>query len=305
MTLKGVISTPMTPFDGNENIDPSRIPDHMAWAAQQGLDGVFVLGTWGGFPLLSFDERKAVGEAYIDSCRRENLSCTVNIGTPCVKEAEYLARHAEDKGATAVASLIPYYHASGGYYTLDHYRRYFDRLLKATDLPLFLYNNPRTTGILLSPAEFTVLAADGLAGVKDGSKDVGWIMSTQAMLKEKGLKVDIVPGNTTAMLYSHLYGLPAITSGAAVTFPKLATDIFDSLKREAFGDARRLHALLMEARRVISRYGNPAQATYSALTAMKKPDLGLPRIPWLPLDSAKATDLVKELEAIDGIDEYL
>lgn len=302
--FEGSIATPPTPFHPDESVAPELIDGHIRWLAEHGVRGVFVLGTWGAFPLLSFQERKEVAEAFALASRDYGIGCIVNVGSTCMHEAEELARQAKDTGATAMAAVIPYYHSSAGYYGLDHCRGYFERIRQAADLPLFLYNNPRTTGVLLNPEEFVTLVEDGLWGVKDGSKDVGWIMSAQARLADLGLTAEIIPGNTTAMLYAHGYGLKAVTSGASVTFPRLSADVFNALERGDWAYAERQHAVLMRTRRAILRYGNPAMATYGLLQAMGVPDLGVPRIPWKGLEAEQAKALLSELAAIEGLDAW-
>lgn len=302
--FKGSIATPPTPFHLDESLAPEVVDAHIRWLGENGVQGVFVLGTWGAFPLLSFQERRLMTEAFARASQHHGIGCIVNVGSPCIHEAEELARQAKDTGATAMAAVIPYYHSSAGYYELDHYRAYFERIREAADLPLFLYNNPRTTGVLLNPEEFVTLVEDGLWGVKDGSKDVGWIMSAQARLADLGLTAEIIPGNTTAMLYAKAYGLKAVTSGASVSFPRLSADVFTALEQEDWVNAGRQHAVLMRTRRAILRYGNPAMVTYGLLQAMGAPDLGVPRMPWKGLEAAQARALLSELAAIEDLDAW-
>ena len=304
MIVNGPISTPTTPFNEKGDIEPEKIQSHIEWAASQGISGIFVLGTWGGFTLLTFEERKVIAEAFCRASRDNNIKCIVNTGTPCIKEARELTIHAESVGADAVASLIPYYHSSGGYYTLDHYRAYFNELTNLVDIPFYLYNNPRTTGVLLSPQDFVALVKDGLAGVKDGSKDVGWLMAAQALLEKEDVKATIILGNTTAMLYAKQYGLSAVTSGASVAFPKLSFDIFNSMSSD-FKFASQLHHLLMSTRRIAAQYGNPAMVNYSLLKALDIPDLGFPRLPWSDLTRAQSDRLLSDIREIPGISDYI
>jgi 4-hydroxy-tetrahydrodipicolinate synthase len=305
MIFSGAISTPLTPFDSNEKISPGLIDEHINWEAEHGVHGLFVLGTWGAFPLLSFEERKSIAKEYITAANRYGIGSIIQIGSPCLHESIELIHQAHDHGATAIAAVIPYYHSSAGYYSFDHYRKYFERILKESELPLFVYNNRRTTGVLLSPREFVTLVEDGFHGVKDGSKDVGWIMSAQQLLGEKKLDAEIIPGNTTAILYSHVYGLKSVTSGAAVTFPRLIADIYKKLEENDIPGAASLHALLMNSRRAISRYGNPAMISYALLEVMKAPGLGLPRLPWNTIEQNEALRLLSDLRSIPGLNEYL
>ena len=130
-------------------------------------------------------------------------------------------------------------------------------------------------------------------------------MGAQARLADRGLTAEIIPGNTTAMLYAHAYGLKAVTSGASVSFPQLSADVFAALEQGDWAKAERRHAVLMRTRRAILRYGNPAMVTYGLLQAMGAPDLGVPRMPWKGLEAAQAKALLSELAAIEGLDAWM
>ena len=51
--FRGVLSTPMTPFDENGRLALQHIDPYLEWQAANGIAGIYVLGTWGGFGLLS------------------------------------------------------------------------------------------------------------------------------------------------------------------------------------------------------------------------------------------------------------
>ena len=300
----GPLATPPTPFTPSEDVAPEFIPDYVRWAVSQGVKGFFVLGTWGGASLLTFPERKETATAFIEASQAHGVPCIVNVGCPCIHEAELLAKHASQVGATAVAATVPYYHSGAGYYSIDHYREYFSRICQASQVPVFVYNNPQTTGVLLKPADLVLLVKDGVQGIKDGSKDVGWLMACQALLTDEGLEAEIIPGNSTAMLYAHIYELKAVTSGASVTFPKLSADIFNALNDGQLAHAAQLHALLLRTRRTILNYGNAAMATYALLHIMDIPPLGVPRPPWKTLKRGHARELLADLRSIKGLEHY-
>jgi len=302
--INGVIVTPMTPFDRSGALDLSVLPKTAIWLKQQGVGGMFCLGTWGGFPLLTFEERQAATDAVIRAANDAGLTIIVNIGTPCLQEAVSLVERAKSEGADAIASTVPIYHSGAGYYSIDDYRRYFGALLQAADeMPLYLYNNPRTTGVLLSPSEFVVLVKDGLAGVKDGSKSEDWIIEAQELLAENDLAADIVPGNTTAMAYLARRGLSAVTSGAALTFPKLAVDVISLYGGGDSEAARQRHDMLTHTRKLIAAVGNPAMTSYGLMRAFGA-SLGYARLPWSEAPTDLITKLVDDLRAIPGIEAY-
>ena len=229
-TFDGVLATPMTPFHADGTLALDLLPSMYEWLAGQGVKGVFCLGTWGGFPLLSSVEREQATVAVVQAAKQAGLQVAVNVGSPCLTDAKRFSALAVENGADALASLVPIYHSGAGYYGLDDYRAYFSRLLDgANDTPVFLYNNPRTTGVLLSPEDVVTLVADGLSGIKDGAKDPDWIDAAQKGMAERGLNAQIIPGNTMAMKYADDFNLTAITSGVSVTFPRLAARTFEAL----------------------------------------------------------------------------
>lgn len=65
-----------------------------------------------------------------------------HVGDIGVDKSISLAKHAEEVGANAVASVPPFYYK----YSFDEIKGYFDCLAGATSLPLTIYNIPSLTG---------------------------------------------------------------------------------------------------------------------------------------------------------------
>lgn len=282
--LSGVFSTPMTPFDDAGRLSLDLIDPYLAWQAEHGISGVYVLGTWGGFALLDLEERKRVAEAYCAAGTAHGVQVAVHIGTYNLDDAIALARHAVDHGARAISSVVPQYYSTAGYLGLDEYRRYFAALAAVADAPLFLYNNPRTTGVLLDPGEFVALCEEGVAGVKDGSKSIAWVAQAQDLLAARRLQAEIVPGNTVGLVYGALYGCHAVTSGAAVVFPDETAEVQRRLVAGDVAGAVSQHRYVLGLRRAIGQCPAPPAAAHLLLRARGR-DLGLPRAPWpLPDD---------------------
>jgi len=62
-----------------------------------------------------------------------------------------------------VASIPPWYYR----YPETDLLNYFRALIKAVQIPVFVYNNPDLCGNPVTPAMIKILAAEGLAGYKD------------------------------------------------------------------------------------------------------------------------------------------
>ena len=295
--FRGVLSTPMTPFDAEGRLALDLIDPYLAWQADNDIAGLYVLGTWGGFGLLELAERRRVAEAYCASARRLGLQIIVHIGTYSERDTIDLAHHAIDQGAHAISAVIPQYYSTGGYLGRDDYKRYFERLVAATSAPLYLYNNPRTTNVLLEPDEFVDLARVGVAGVKDGSKNVAWVTKAQEKLVEAGLKAQIIPGNTVGLVYGRVYGCDAVTSGAAVVFPRETAAIHRYLDAGNVPDAVAQHRYVLALRAVIGLCSAPPASAHRLLQG-RGPTLGMARPMWPEVDDALLDRMEREIAVL-------
>lgn len=291
--INGVLSTPMTPFTKSGNLALDLIDPYVEWQAKNGVNGFYILGTWGGFALLTIDERKMVAEAYCKAADKYNLQIIVHIGSHSYNETIMLGKHAIDCGATAVSGTVPGYYSTGGYLKMDDYKRYFGGLVEKLQFPFFVYNNPRTTNVLFSPEEFVELAKIGVTGVKDGSKNVAWVVKTQNYLKEQALKAEIIPGNSVGLIYGFLYGCTAVTSGASVVFPKEAANLLQLIKENKISEAVKEHRYVLKLREAMSICSAPPSAAHYLLNKKGK-SLGDPRNIWPTINQ----ELGKELEVL-------
>lgn len=294
--FNGVFSTPMTPFDSNGNLATELVDPYLEWQAASGVKGIYVLGTWGGFALLDVTQRKEVTEAYCKAARRHGLQIVVHIGSYADADTLTLARHAIDNGADAISSVVPQYYSTGGYLGQDDYLRYFEKLVRETSAPIYLYNNPRTTNVLLTPAQFVELARVGVAGVKDGSKNVAWIVQAQEQLAEAGLSAQIIPGNTVALVYGRLYGCKAVTSGAAVVFPKETAEIYRLIDSGDISGAVRQHRKVLALRSAMGLCSAPPSAAHQLLRKRGQ-DLGMCRDLWPSPDDSLLARMEQRIEA--------
>ena len=295
--VKGLISTPMTPFDKDNNLSLELIDEYTSWQSQNGVKGFYILGTWGGFAIQTIEERIKVAKAFQKAVLKYNMQLIINISSLSFSDTKKLAKEAEDMGVKAISSTLPIYYSTAGYLNLDSYKKYFSDLIKLTNLPIYLYNNPRTTNILISPSEFTELASIGLKGVKDGSKDIAWLLKTQNKLKEKSLNSEIIPGNSVGLLYGFLYGCEAVTSGASVVFPKESAKILELLDNGNYLEAVKQHRMVLKLREVIGSSSCPPSAAHFLLRRYRH-SLGYPRKNWPSISDSFGSKLLKKIQII-------
>ena len=208
-----------------------------------------------------------------------------------------MAAEAEKIGITAISSTLPIYYSTAGYLNLDDYKRYFSKLAEKVKIPILLYNNPRTTNILINPSEFVELVKVGISGVKDGSKNIAWLLKAQNKLKEESLNAEIIPGNSVGILYGFLYGCSAVTSGASVVFPKETFKIMEYLEQNNVSKATEQHRFVLKLREAIGLCPSPPSAAHFLLEKYGH-SLGYSKSMWPSIDTQLGLKIINSIKEI-------
>jgi len=158
--LQGLSAFPLTPIR-DERVDTAalgRIVDRLAAA---GVDSIGALGSTGAAPLLSRDERALAARTVVEHAG----GTPVVVGIGALRTREVLA-HAEDAQAAGASALLL---APVAYQPLtsEEVLGLFRTVLAAVDVPVVIYDNPRTTRFSFTPELYGQIAAlGGIAGVK-------------------------------------------------------------------------------------------------------------------------------------------
>ena len=164
--VSGVIPPVITSFDKNGNFDEKAQREVIEFLLPK-IGGFYPTGTYGSGPLMNVDERKKVIEVIVDQVNGR-VPVIVHVGTANTKDAVELAKHAEATGATAVASVPPFYYK----YPEKDLLNYFRAIMNAVNIPVFAYNNPGASNNPLTVSMVKTLADEGLAGLKDSAFDL-------------------------------------------------------------------------------------------------------------------------------------
>ncbi|HET8756859.1 MAG TPA: dihydrodipicolinate synthase family protein [Solirubrobacteraceae bacterium] len=196
-----------TPYGPDGGLDLDAFDAHIAWLAEEGLDGVFVAGTTGEGVLLEHDEVGALVERAVGG----SLRVIAQIGRPSTRATVALAERAIAAGADAVAAYVPWFYPVSQVQLREH----FLALLRAAgDTPAFMYNIPPRTVNDLDPSLAGELASAGFAGMKDSTGDFA---RHEAYL-------DAVSGHGSFELYTGTepFVLRSVRAGAAGSITALA-----------------------------------------------------------------------------------
>ena len=164
----GAILTAMvTPFDAHGRVDEEATVTLMNHLVDHGSDGLVICGTTGEAVTLSDDEQLGI-IALAAQEMRGRARIVAGVGSNDTRHAVSLTERASALGVDALLSVNPYYNRPNRRGIVAHYRE----VVRATDLPILLYNIPQRTASDLPNDLLAELAQlDNIVGVKQANPD--------------------------------------------------------------------------------------------------------------------------------------
>jgi dihydrodipicolinate synthase/N-acetylneuraminate lyase len=240
--LRGIIPPLITPLMDRDTLDIGGLERLIEHVLAGGVQALFILGTSGEGPSLSYRLRRDLIDRV---CRQvvRRVPVLVAITDTAFVESVILARHAADCGASAVVLAPPYYMPEGQ----PELREYLEHLLPELPLPLLLYNMPPLTKV---PLEIDTIrwAMDqpGIVGLKDSSSDMIYFHRVAEHLEQRADWALLV-GPEELLVESVLLGGHGGVNGGANIFPRLYVRTYEAARdgnliraREGHNRIRRL-----------------------------------------------------------------
>jgi len=280
--VTGVAFFPVTTFDGRGEFDEDRYREHVASTLDRaGFSCVIPLGSVGEFALLSPDERKAVIDATVDVVD-DAVPVVPGTAATSTETTVELTAYAERAGVGGVL-VPPYTYFPPTEATAFNYYRELDA---RTDVPIWVYNNPTTTGIDMDAALLSRLVdLESVTCIKSGT---GNLRSFRNLRREAGANVDLfaAPPN---MFEKLALGADGWSGPVATIDPEAAVEMFRALQNDELTAARDRFARWQPLLNFFSEY--PYVAVMKGILELQGRDVGRPRAPVEPLDDAVREDL--------------
>lgn len=166
--ITGSIVAIVTPMHEDGSLDFPRLRSLIDWHVAEGTDGIVIVGTTGESPTVSVDEHCELIRVAVEHAAGR-VPVIAGTGANSTKEAVALARFAQQAGAAAHLSVVPYYNkpSQEGLY------RHFRTIAEAVELPLILYNVPgRTVADLANDTTLRLAEVPNIIGVKDATGSI-------------------------------------------------------------------------------------------------------------------------------------
>lgn len=231
----------VTPLLGRDQLDVAGFERLLERVIAGGVHGVFILGTTGEAPSLSYRLRREVIDR---TCQfvRGRVPVIVGITDTSLVEAVNLARHAAAAGAQAVVTAAPYYFPTGQPELID----WIQQLVPELPLPVYLYNMPQMTKVTFEPETIRQLTQlTGIAGLKDSSGDLNYFQKLVEVAKARPDWRVFVGPELLLVETLRLGGHGGVNGGAQID-PGLLVGLYDATLRGDNATVERLQARLVQ-----------------------------------------------------------
>ncbi|MDF1812366.1 MAG: dihydrodipicolinate synthase family protein [Verrucomicrobiales bacterium] len=221
--LKGIVPPLITPLKDRDHLDHEgleRLVDHVITG---GVSGIFILGTTGEAPSLSYALRR---ELIKKVCQQAagRVPVLVGITDTAFVESVNLAKTAADCGADALVLTTPYYFPAGQ----TELSEYVSHLVPELPLPLMLYNMPALTKVWFEVETLRALSDnEKIVGVKDSSGDLEYFGDLVSLRKERPDWTFFV-GPEHLLVDAVRLGADGGVNGGANVFPRLFVDTYQA-----------------------------------------------------------------------------
>jgi 4-hydroxy-tetrahydrodipicolinate synthase len=210
----------ITPLRDRDQLDAAGLERLLEHILAGGVNGLFILGTTGEGPSLSYRLRQELIERV---CRQVagRVPVLVGITDSAYMESLQVARCAAASGASAVVLAPPYYLPEAQ----PELQEYLDHLVPELPLPLFLYNMPALTKVPFELETIRQALQDPhIVGFKDSSGDLTYFKAVAELIQERP-DWSLLIGPEEKLLDSLRLGGHGGVSGGANLFPKLYVNV--------------------------------------------------------------------------------
>lgn len=218
----GVIPALVTPLDRGGALIESGLREVIDFTIDNGVHGLFVLGSSGEIYGLSERQKQRVVEITVEhTAGRVPIYCGASEIT--TRDCIATARMAESIGGLAGLSVLtPYFLTPNQTELIAH----FTDIARSTELPIILYENPGRTHVSIEVDTCRVLSqVEGIIGIKDSGGDLTRMLN---YLRVTDDDFSVLAGRDT-LIHSGLgLGARGAIASTANIAPRLVAEIYNA-----------------------------------------------------------------------------
>ncbi|MDE1011258.1 MULTISPECIES: 4-hydroxy-tetrahydrodipicolinate synthase [Paraburkholderia] len=274
--FKGIIPALITPMTASEEVDEAGLRALIERLIEAGVHALFVLGTNGEFIALNEAEKLRIAKIAVDQAR-SRVPVIAGTGAYATRDVIDLNSKMLDVGVDAVSVITPYFNGATQPELFTHY----ERIARATTLPVMLYTIPAKAGITLTVDTVRRLAEiPNIRGIKDSGGDFDRLLQLINLRRDD---FAVFTGTDSMILWTLIAGGDGAVAATTNAVPDVVTSIWKHFQAGDIAAARKAQESLRALRDAF------ALGTMPVVLKTAAQMLGMPagpaRSPAQPLDA--------------------
>jgi 4-hydroxy-tetrahydrodipicolinate synthase len=235
-----VVVVQLTPFMKNGEMDLDALRENTRYLIEKRDRGPMVLvptGSTGEHYALTDEERMKAVRSVVEEAGGK-MPVIVGAGHSGTDVAVKYSKFAQEVGADGVLIVLPYYHIPEEEGMYLHYKT----IAEATDLGIFIYNNPDVSKVYIKPHLMKRIASlPNIVGVKENTP---YLPTFWDQVKAVGEKIPILQGRgERCFVLTAILGARGYISGYANFMPEFSLEL---LKAGLEMDVKKLNQLFLK-----------------------------------------------------------
>ncbi len=194
--MGGVIVPIVTPFTPDGQVDRDGVKRIVKHEIENGIHGLFLVGTMGEGLSMSFEQRVTMVGAVADAVGSAKMALYASVSGNCLSESVQMSKRFADVSGgklSAVVAHAPFYFPV----TEKELDRYLNLLADQVSVPLLAYNISATTKVTISiDTVKRLMKHPRVMGIKDSDRDVKRLDELLGAVAEGGREgFQVVIGN--------------------------------------------------------------------------------------------------------------
>jgi dihydrodipicolinate synthase/N-acetylneuraminate lyase len=229
----------ITPLDEHENIDEAGVRKLVSRLIDRGVNGIFLLGSMGEFPMIVEEEKQRLVEIAVDEASGR-VPVLANVSAEGSRKTERILNRTLEAGADMIVLVPPYF-----YNVRDEreIKNYYLSISRSINKPLIIYNIPVYTNNPISASMIEELAEEeNIAGIKTD------IIANLGLLRTLGGRDDfaILHGNESTIDYALQLGVDGVIPGISTLAVDKCVELYQKSQKGDYAGASSLQKELLE-----------------------------------------------------------
>jgi 4-hydroxy-tetrahydrodipicolinate synthase len=240
--FEGIFTPTITPLDQKERVDEFGFVKHLNRLLDNGVHGIYLLGTSGEFTTMTNTERQRAMEIAVNTVNgRVPIICGVMDSS--TKRVIQNIEIAHEFKIDAVATTPPYYYPSIG---SDDIVAFYKSVAQSTSLPVVIYNIPMTVKTMIPPETVLELAVqqENIVGIKDSSGDWTNFLKLLTYLGDDE-NFSILLGSYTMAGAAMMFGAEGAVISISNVDPNTSVQLYTAAKGRKIDEVHRLQKRLL------------------------------------------------------------